>query len=383
MVKHQRVFGYTAEEMKILLGPMAQNGAEPIGSMGTDTPVAALSNRSRLLFDYFQQLFAQVTNPPLDAIREEMVTSMAVHHRTRGEPARPAARVVPADRAALADHHQRGAGQAPLHQRRRRHGPVRPFAIDGLYPVAEGGEGMRRAIADVRTKVSAAIADGAKIIILSDRHSNAELAPIPSLLLTSAVHHHLIREKSRTQVGLVVECGDAREVHHMALLCGYGAGAINPYLAFETIDDLHRDGLHQEHLGPQGPPQLRQGVHQGRAQDHVQDGHLDDRVIHRGADLRGGRARRRSWSTSTSPAPPPSSAASASTSWPRRCAARHEFAYLDRPAEVAHRDLWMGGEYQWRREGEYHLFNPETVYKLQHATRERLVRDLQGVHVSG
>ena len=189
----------------------------------------------------------------------------------------------------------------------------RPFAVDGLFPVAEGGEGLRRALDDVRAKVSAAIDDGAKIIILSDRHSNEELAPIPSLLLVSAVHHHLIREKSRTKVGLVVECGDAREVHHMALLLGYGAAAVNPYLAFETIEDLIARRLHARLVEGPGRAQLHEGVRQGRPEGDVEDGHLDGRVVHGRAGLRGHRAVTQDWSTSTSPARRRSSAASAST----------------------------------------------------------------------
>ncbi|MDP1807660.1 MAG: glutamate synthase central domain-containing protein, partial [Acidimicrobiales bacterium] len=243
VVQRQRVFGYTTEELKILLAPMARTGAEPIGSMGTDTPVAVLSDRSRLLFDYFQQLFAQVTNPPLDAIREELVTSMG---GTIGpewnllQPGPASCRHIVLPHPILTNEDL--AKLLYINDDNDMPG-FRPFAIDGLYPVAEGGEGLRQALEDVRAKVSAAIADGAKLIVLSDRYSSKELAPIPSLLLTSAVHHHLIREKTRTQVGLIVECGDAREVHHMALLIGYGASAINPYVAFETIDDMIREGM--------------------------------------------------------------------------------------------------------------------------------------------
>ncbi len=373
VVKHQRVFGYTAEELKILLGPMAQNGAEPIGSMGTDTPVAVLSDRSRLLFDYFKQQFAQVTNPPLDAIREEMVTSMASTIGPEGnlldpQPSSckqielPSPIITNEDLAKILYINDDGD-----------RGHFQPYAIDGLYPVAEGGAGMQKAIADVNAKVSAAISpndgsDGTKVIILSDRYSNAELAPIPSLLLTAAVHHHLVREKSRTKVGLVVECGDAREVHHMALLCGYGAGAINPYLAFETIDDLIETGIiknidpekaHRNYVkactkgvmkimskmgistvASYTGAQIFEAV--GLGQDIVDQYFTGttSKLSGVGLDVLAEEVRR-----------------------------RHDFAYLDRPSEVAHRDLWMGGEYQWRREGEHHLFNPETVYKLQHATR--------------
>jgi glutamate synthase (NADPH/NADH) large chain len=374
VVKHQRVFGYTAEELKILVGPMAQNGYEPIGSMGTDTPVAVLSDRSRLLFDYFQQLFAQVTNPPLDAIREEMVTSMASTIGPEGnllDPRPESCRQIELPSPIITNEelakllYINDDGDMP---------GFRPFAIDGLYPVAEGGDGMRRAIAEVCSKVSDAIAGhdgegGAKIIILSDRHSNAELAPIPSLLLTAAVHHHLVREKSRTKVGLVVECGDAREVHHMALLCGYGAGAINPYLAFESIDDLiaggyitkiTRQAAHRNYVKACTKGVLKIMSKMGISTIASYTGAQIFEAVGLGQDLVD------EYFTGTT-----SKLGGVGLDvLAEEVRRRHEFAYLDRPSEAAHRDLWMGGEYQWRREGEYHLFNPETIYKLQHSTRE-------------
>src|SRR3954468_2216078 len=243
VIKQQRTFGFTNEDLKVYLGPMARTGADPVGSMGTDTPIAALSSRPRMLFDYFQQLFAQVTNPPLDAIREELVTSLSSTLGPEGnllDPTPASCRQVVLPSPILSNSDL--AKLLYINEDRDQPG-FKSFAVDGLYAVAEGGEGLRRALDDVRTRVSEAIADGAKVIILSDRHSNEALAPIPSLLLVSAVHHHLIREKARTQVGLVIECGDAREVHHMALLLGYGAAAINPYLAFETIDDMIDEGF--------------------------------------------------------------------------------------------------------------------------------------------
>ncbi|WP_436795007.1 glutamate synthase large subunit [Actinospongicola halichondriae] len=368
VVKHQRVFGYTQEEMKILLGPMAQNGAEPIGSMGTDTPVAVLSDRSRLLFDYFKQQFAQVTNPPLDAIREEMVTSMASTIGPEGnllDPQPSSCKQIELPTPILTNEELAKIlyinDDGDMEH-------FKPFAIDGLYPVAEGGAGMRQAIADVNTKVSAAIADGAKVIILSDRHSSAELAPIPSLLLTAAVHHHLVREKSRTKVGLVVECGDAREVHHMALLCGYGAGAINPYLAFETIDDLiagdfikgvSNEKAHRNYVKACTKGVLKIMSKMGISTVASYTGAQIFEAVGLGQDIVD------QYFTGTT-----SKLGGVDLDvLAEEVRRRHEFAYLDRPSEVAHRDLWMGGEYQWRREGEHHLFNPETVYKLQHATR--------------
>ena len=223
----------------------------------------------------------------------------------------------------------------------------------------------------MRARVSAAIAEGADVIVLSDRNSTAELAPIPSLLLVSAVHHHLVRNKTRTRVGLVVESGDAREVHHMALLKGYGAAAINPYLAFETIDDMIALGPAHRGDAPPGPAQLHQGGVQGDHQGDVQDGHLDGGLLHRAP-----RSSRRSASA-------PEVVDEYFTGTVSRIggvgldvlaeevARRHRLAHLDRPTELAHREREVGGEYQWRREGEIHLFNPKTVFKLQHATRAK------------
>ncbi|MGQ0431719.1 MAG: glutamate synthase large subunit [Microthrixaceae bacterium] len=370
VVQRQRAFGYTTEELKILIGPMARTGAEPIGSMGTDTPIAVLSGRPRLLFDYFQQLFAQVTNPPLDAIREELVTSMSAGLGPEGNLLRPgpaSCRQIALPYPILTNPDL--AKLLYINDDNDMPG-FKPFAIDGLYPVAEGGEGLRRSLEEVRAKVSAAIAEGAKVIVLSDRYSSAELAPIPSLLLTSAVHHHLIREKSRTRVGLVVECGDAREVHHMALLLGYGAAAINPYLAFETIEDLIDQGTltgvskHQaikNYVKASTKGVLKIMSKMGISTVASYTGAQVFEAIGLGQDLID-----EYFSGTTSRI-----SGVGLDELAEETAARHRFAYLDRPEEAAHRDLWLGGEYQWRREGEHHLFNPETVFKLQHATRTK------------
>src|SRR4051812_9841098 len=242
VTRRQQVFGYTEEELRILLTPMANTGAEPLGSMGTDSPIAALSTRPRLLFDYFSQLFAQVTNPPLDAIREELVTSLgtAIGPEPNALAATPAHcrqlvlnfPVIDNDELAKIVHIN-ADGDLP--------GYATAY-IKGLYNVDGGGAALAHRLDHICAEVSAAIEQGARFVVLSDRDSTSDLAPIPSLLLTSAVHHHLIRAKTRTQVGLVVEAGDVREVHHVALLIGYGAAAVNPYLAMESAEDLVRSG---------------------------------------------------------------------------------------------------------------------------------------------
>jgi len=242
------------------------------------------------------------------------------------------------------------------------------FAIDGLYSVAAAGAGIADGLKTVCAKVSEAISNGAKVIILSDRYSDAEMAPIPSLLLTSAVHHHLIREQTRTKVGLVVECGDAREIHHMALLLGYGAGAVNPYLAFESIDDLIGQGIitdvdertaHRNYIKACSKGVLKIMSKMGISTVASYTGAQVFECVGLSTEVIN------NYFTGTT-----SKLSGVGLDvLAEEVAVRHRFAHLDNAAELAHRDLEMGGEYQWRREGEYHLFNPETVYKLQHATR--------------
>src|SRR5271166_4419697 len=234
LVTLQRVHGYTEEELRVILAPMARAGSEPTGSMGTDTPLAVLSDRPRLVFDYFTQLFAQVTNPPLDAIREELVTSLGTitgpeQNLLDSIPASCRQIVLPypviGDQDLAKIVHINDGGNLP---------GLASHVVDGRYDPHGGGDGLRARLAEICAEVSAAIESGARLIILSDRVApQPDAIPIPSLLLTGAVHHHLVKQKSRTQAGLVVEAGDVRECHHVALLVGYGAAAINPYLAIE------------------------------------------------------------------------------------------------------------------------------------------------------
>ena len=238
-VQQQRMFGYTQEDLRLIIAPMARNAVESLGSMGTDTPVPVISDRPRMLYEYFKQLFAQVTNPPLDANFEALVTSLNSTIGPEGnllDPAPDSCRQIVCPSPILTN--EELAKLRYIDDGETAVPGFTPFTVYCHYPVAEGGDGLRMAIDNVRTQVSEAIADGANLIILSDRYADAESAPIPALLVTAAVHHHLVREKTRTRVGLVVETGEAREVHHFALLLGYGAGAINPYLAFDTIRDL-------------------------------------------------------------------------------------------------------------------------------------------------
>jgi glutamate synthase (NADPH/NADH) large chain len=368
--RRQQTFGYTEEELKILLGPMARAGAEPLGSMGTDTPVAVLSERPRLLYDYFAQLFAQVTNPPLDAIREELVTSLSTTIGPEGNLLAPSAascRHVVLPRPVV-DNDELAKivsidddGDLP---------GFRAVRVSGLYRIRDGAQGLKARLTEICRHISEAIEDGARILMLSDRDSTADLAPIPSLLLTAAVHQHLVREQTRTQVALIVESGDCREVHHVALLVGYGAAAVNPYLAFETVDDLiltgALPGIESTKAIGNYVKALSKGVLKIMSKMGIStvssycgaqvfeavglDGELVDRYF-----------------TGTSSRIGGISLAEIHA----EIAARHGRAYPANPAERSHRRLEVGGEYQWRREGEVHLFNPETVFLLQHATRSR------------
>jgi glutamate synthase (NADPH/NADH) large chain len=372
VVLRQQIFGFTYEELNLLVAPMARTGAEALGSMGTDTPVAVLSARPRMLYDYFQQLFAQVTNPPLDAIREEVVTSLQGTVGPEGDLLNPGAdscRQITLRQPIL-----RNADLSKLmcvdpdHEiRGHKHG-LRAAVIRCLYPVARGGQGLKEALDDVRAKVSQAIRNGARIIVLSDRESNESMAPIPSLLSVAAVHHHLVRERTRTQVGLVVEAGDAREVHHMACLVGFGAAAINPYMAFESIEDMVDRGVISGISSDQAKANYVKAAGKGVLKVMSKMG-ISTLASYTGAQLFQAIGISQQvlddyFVGLSCPVGGIDLEDIASD-----VAARHALAYLDRPDERAHRELEVGGEYQWRREGEYHLFNPDTVFKLQHSTR--------------
>jgi len=368
VTRRQQIFGYSEEEKRVLLTPMARTGAEPIGSMGTDTPIAALSDRPRLLFDYFAQLFAQVTNPPLDAIREELVTSLS---GTIGpemnllDPTPASCRqvvlpfpVIDNDDLAKLRHINRD-GDMPgfiTHVSR------------GLYDVEGGGEALAARIEEICAEVSEAIAGGARIIVLSDRHSTADLAPIPSLLLCGAVHHHLVREKTRTQVGLVIEAGDVREVHHVALLIGYGAAAVNPYLAMETVEDLARDGHYVDVEPEKAVQNLVKSLGKGVLKVMSKMG-VSTVASYTGAQIFEAVGLSQSLVDRYFTGTTSKLGGVDIDTVAEEVARRHRRAYPVDGLPPAHRSLEIGGEYQWRREGEPHLFDPETVFRLQHATR--------------
>ena len=366
--RRQRTFGYTEEELKILLKPMAIAGAEPLGSMGSDTPIAAISDRPRLLFDYFVQQFAQVTNPPLDAIREEVVTSLSTGigpERNLLSAGPSHAHQVILDFPALSNDEL-----AKIKHIDEIPESGEAFVVQGLYRVADGSEALEERLAKINSEVDDAISNGATYLILSDRNSNRDMAPIPSLLLTSSVHHHLIRTGRRTMVGLVVEAGDVREVHHVAALVGYGAAAVNPYLALESVELMVREGTIEgvpfEVASTNLIKSLGKGVlkimsKMGISTVSSYSGAQCFEAIGLNADVV------EKYFTGTIS----QLGGIGIDVLHQEIAARHASAYPVERAVNIHRNLDIGGEYQWRREGPPHLFNPETVFKLQHSTRAK------------
>ena len=370
VLRRQRAFGYTEEEIRIILTPMAKSGGEALGSMGSDSPIAALSAKPRLLYDYFSQLFAQVTNPPLDAIREELVTSLS---STVGPefnllvPGPASCRQIALDFPVIDNDelakliHVNADGNHP---------GFAAHVVRGLFPVQGGGEALANRITEIRQEVSQAIKDGAHIIVLSDRDGDAEDAPIPSLLLTAAVHHHLIREKTRTKVGLVVESGEVREVHHVALLVGFGAAAINPYLAMESAEDLVRQGVITGITPEKAVANLIKSLGKGVLKVMSKMG-ISTIASYTGAQVFEAIGLSREVVDEYFVGVTSKLGGVSIDMIAQETIARHHIAYPPGGEIPGTKRLPIGGEYQWRREGEPHLFDPETVFALQHATRNK------------
>ncbi|MFV0533860.1 MAG: glutamate synthase large subunit [Cumulibacter sp.] len=370
VARRQQTFGYTHEETRILLTPMAKTGGEALGSMGTDTPIAVLSERPRLLFDYFNQLFAQVTNPPLDALREELVTSLGNSigpERNLLSVSATHARQLAVDFPVIDNDqlakivHINAEGDQPGYA---------THVVRGLYDHLQGGQGIADRLEVIFGEISEAIEHGARFIVLSDRDAGRDYAPIPSLLLTAAVHHYLVREKTRTKVGLIVEAGDVREVHHVALLIGYGAAGVNPYLAMETVEDMVRRGL-IEGISPEtAVKNLIKALGKGVLKVMSKMG-ISTVPSYCGAQVFEAVGLAQALVDKYFTGTTSQLGGIGLDVIAAEVAQRHATAYPPEGVEIPHRPLWTGGEYQWRRDGAPHLFNPDTVFRLQHATRQK------------
>ncbi len=362
VLRRQLAFGYTFEELRMLMAPMARDGNEAVGSMGTDTPLAVLSNKPQPLFNYFKQLFAQVTNPPIDCIREEIITATETAigaERNLLKPGPDNCRLIELKSPILTNEEFAKLQHITMPGFRSATVPI-------LFQVADGPAGLEKGMAELFRQVSQAIAEGANVVVLSDRGISAEWAPIPSLLAVAGVHHHLIREGTRTRVGLVLESGEPREVHHFSLLIGYGCGAINPYLAFETLGDMIRQGL------------LTGVDHKTACKNYLK---AAIKGVVKVASKMGISTIQSYWGAQIFEAiglkqevvdkyftwTPSRIEGVGLEVIAQEVLARHQRAFPDR--QVNGHTLEAGGQYQWRDDGEYHLFNPQTIHKLQKSVR--------------
>ncbi len=362
LLQRQQAFGYTYEDQRVILGPMANDGIQPLGSMGTDTPLAVLSEKPQLLYSYFKQLFAQVTNPPIDPIREEIITSTTVRIGSESnllKPSATSARVIRLEHPILTNEQ--------FGKLRHLNQPgFKTTTLTLLFKAADGAEGMEKALESLFSTAIRFIESGTTVLILSDRGINGEYAAIPALLAVAGLHHHLIRTATRTRVSLVLESGEPREVHHFAVLLGYGITAINPYLAFESIDDMIRQGMLPGIDYPKGVKNFVKASIKGIVKTMAKMG-ISTVQSYRGAQICEAVGLHQSvidryftWTPSRIGGIDLNGIAEEQLT-------RHRKAYPQRIA--AEPTLDPGGQYQWRKEGEEHLFNPLTIQSLQKATR--------------
>ena len=362
LIERQRTFGYTYEELQVILGPMAKTGAESVGSMGNDTPPAVLSDRPQLLYNYFKQLFAQVTNPPIDAIREKIITATEVTIGAESNLLRP-----------IPESCRRIKLNAPILTNEEL-AKLRAIDLPGLtsvtlpilFTIADKGAGLEKAMERLNRQADRAIKKGASILILSDRGTDKENAPIPALLAVSGLHHHLIRKGTRTKVGIVIESGEPREEHHFSALIGYGASGINPYLVYETLDHMIQTGFLSDIEYDQAVVNYNKAVVKGVVKVMSKMG-ISTIQSYCGAQIfealgidRCVVDRYFTWTPSRMDGIGLDEIA-------REAAMRHERAFATHGADS--RTLDPGGYYKWRRDGEHHLFNPESIHKLQQAAR--------------
>jgi glutamate synthase domain-containing protein 2/glutamate synthase domain-containing protein 1/glutamate synthase domain-containing protein 3 len=360
----QRAFGYNDEDVKFILSPMASTGMEPIGSMGSDTPLACLSDRPQPLFNYFKQLFAQVTNPPIDPIREEMVMSLISYIGTE----RNILEETPLHCHTLKLEHPILSNRDLEKLRRVSQGDFLATTLPTLFQVGDGERGLERALDGLCRRASLAIKSGYTLLILSDRGLDEEFAPIPSLLALTAVHNHLVREESRTQVALIVESGEPREVMHFALLIGYGASAVNPYLAFETLEDLAHRGLLPEGItGEKATKNFVKSINKGLLKTFSKMG-ISTLQSYRGAQVFEAIGLNKALISKYFTGTASRLEGIGLEVLAREAEMKHEHAF--RKASDSETELAIGGNYAYRAGGEYHLVNPDTISKLQHAVRQ-------------
>src|SRR5471032_2153447 len=361
VLQRQQAFGYTFEDLRFIVGPMGADGVQPLGSIGTDTPLAVLSNKSQLLYNYFKQLFAQVTNPPIDPIREEIVTSTEIMLGGEGnilEPTAESSRMIKLKHPILANEE--------LEKLRHVNRPgFKAVTLPILFEAAGGAKNLEAALAKLFSEADNAIADGVNILVLSDRGISKELAPIPALLAVAGLHHHLIRSGTRTKVGIVLESGEPREVHHFALLIGYGCTAINPYLAFATLDDLIQQGLLTKTDHKTAIKKFIKAAIKGVVKTMAKMGISTVQSYH-GAQIFEAIGLNSEVVEKYFTWTPSRIQGVGLDVIAEEALERHRHAFPDRQVNGV---LDAGGQYQWRDSGEFHLFNPQTVHKLQNACR--------------
>jgi glutamate synthase (ferredoxin) len=361
ILQRQQAFGYTFEDLRFIIGPMGDDGVQPLGSMGTDTPLAVLSNKPQLLYNYFKQLFAQVTNPPIDPIREEIITSTETMVGARGGLLNP----TPESCSLIKLKHPVLTNEELAKLRHVDGKTFKCVTLPILFKATAGARGLENALEKLFAEADKAIAGGANILILSDRGISTELAPIPALLAIAGLHHHLIRKGTRSRVGLVLESGEPREVHHFALLIGYGCSAINPYLAFATLDDLIQQGLLANTDHKTALKKFIKAAVKGVVKTMAKMG-ISTIQSYRGAQIFEAIGLNSDVVNKYFTWTPSRIQGVGMDVIVEEVLARHRHAFPQRPVNGV---LDAGGQYQWRDNGEFHLFNPQTIHKLQNACR--------------
>mgnify|MGYP005833599965 CR=1 FL=1 len=362
VIQRQKAFGYSFEDLRLILAPMAKDGVDPVGAMGIDSPLAVLSEKPQLLYNYFKQLFAQVTNPPIDALREEIITATETMMGSEGDlisPVPESCRQIKL-KTPVIDNNE-------LEKLRKinREG-FKSVTMPILYKVVEGGKGLESALNNLFIQADKAISEGSNILILTDRGIDTNNAPIPALLALSALHHHLIRNGTRTTVSLVLETGEPREVHHFALLIGYGASAINPYLAFESLGDMIHQGLLTDIDHSKAVAKYIKACTKGVVKILSKMG-ISTIQSYQGAQIFEAIGISQEVIDKYFTWTPSRIGGIDLDIIAKECQLRHSKAFGERIIEDNALDV--GGDYQWRKDGEYHMFNPETVHKLQYACR--------------